>query len=68
MGRTHRQKDQDVTFGLSGVYLKYGRDCSMKIVRFWLRSIVDVDRIASTRNYETQIDMTWTMTGKGCSP
>lgn len=49
--KAHREEDENVTFEwLSGMDLEHGRDCSMQIIRFWIRSVVNVHLVSAARH------------------
>lgn len=53
---THGQKDEDVPFRLCRVNLEDGGDCGVEIIRFGLRRIMNIDRIAATRNCQSNVE------------
>ena len=47
---TYSEENQDVTLRLCCVDLEDSGDCGMKVVSFWLGSVVDINRISTARN------------------
>jgi hypothetical protein len=52
---THSQEDEDVTFGLCRVNLEDRSDGCVKVISFGLRRIMDIDRIATTGNCQSDM-------------
>jgi hypothetical protein len=56
MKPTHGQKDEDVPFRLCRVNLEDGGDCGVEVISFGLRRIMDIDRIAATRDCQSNVE------------
>jgi hypothetical protein len=50
MGVTHSKEYQNITAGLSSMNLEHSGNGGTKVVCFWLRCIVDIDRELTARN------------------